>query len=371
MRIDSISLEGFRNYEESRADFSENVNVIIGDNAQGKTNLLEAIYLTATGRSFRTRSDKDMIGFDKEFASVRAEGFSDGRERRVDIVLKRQGRRSVVSNGVKLKTASQLSESFSCVLFCPEDLGLIREGAAIRRRLMDGCISQLRPRYAEVLARFMRAYDNKTRILRDSEENPSLLNLLDEYDWELAKMSAELIRYRASFIKALSPVAAEIHSDFSGGEELGIEYETVKTVRDPLGPTEEIFADVMAHQESHRAAERASRLCLTGAHKDDLNIRINGADARSFASQGQTRTAALSIKLAERELMLRDRGEYPILLLDDVLSELDPARQGFILNRIMGGQVFITCCEDDGVISSRTGGRVITVKKGETKCTSN
>ncbi|MGX8698817.1 MAG: DNA replication/repair protein RecF [bacterium] len=371
MRLDTVTLEGFRNYAATRVSFSPEVNVLIGDNAQGKTNLLEAIYLLATGRSFRTRSDKELIGFDRDAALLRAEGFSRERERRLELILRRFGRRSVTANGVRLKTAAALSEHFSAVLFCPEDLGLIREGAAIRRKLLDGCLSQLRPRYAASLAAFTRAYEQKTRILRDAEALPALMELLPEYDLELARRSAELISYRARFVRALAPLAAEIHADFSGGEALTVRYATVSTVRDPYGPVEDIFSDVMAHQESHRAAERASRLCLTGAHKDDLLIQIGGRDARTYASQGQTRTAALSLKLAEREMHLRDRGEYPILLLDDVLSELDPARQGFILNRIRGGQVFITCCEDDGVITGRTGGRVIQIKGGSAVCTSS
>ena len=326
--------------------------------------MLEAIYLLATGRSFRARSDRDLIGFTVNEAKISAEGEASDRERRVEMTLRRLGRRSVISNGVKLKTAAQLSEGFSVVLFSPEDLGLIRDGAAARRRLMDACISQLRPRYAGILNIFNRAYDQKTRILRDSEDNPGLLELLDEYDTELARLSAELIHYRALFIARLSPEAAKIHADFSGGEELSIEYKTVSTVTDPFLPVSELFEAVMEHQRSHRAAERASRLCLTGAHKDDLLIRINGAEARAFASQGQARTAALSIKLAEREIHFSQRGEYPILLLDDVLSELDPGRQSFILNRIGGGQVFITCCEDDDIIAERTGGRVLRISGG-------
>lgn len=364
MKIDFIELEGFRNYEKSSAEFLPEVNVISGDNAQGKTNLLEAIYLLCTGRSFRSRSDKELIGFGKELAFINARGTADGREKKIDIRLRRSGRRMMSMNGVKLKSASELAGSFSSVLFCPEDLGIIREGAAVRRKLMDMCISQLRPRYAAVLSSFNRAYEQKTRILRDSEEMPSLLSMLDDYDVELARLSAELIHYRAHFIKRLSPEAAKIHADFSGGEELSIEYQTIKTIDDPKRPPSELFPMVMEHQEKHRLAERASRLCLTGAHKDDLEIKINGSEARSFASQGQARTAALSIKLAEREIHFAERGEYPILLLDDVLSELDPGRQSFILNRIGGGQVFITCCEDDSIIADRTGGKVFIVDKG-------
>ena len=181
----------------------------------------------------------------------------------------------------------------------------------------------------------------------------------------MCRVSAQLIRYRAAYTKRLSETAAPIHGDFSAGREsLGIEYKTVGTVRDTFASAKEIYYDLCEHQESHRQAELDSQQVLSGAHKDDLNILINGAAAKSFASQGQTRTAALSLKLAERDILLAETGEYPILLLDDVLSELDTKRQEFVLNRIGGGQTIITCCEDDG-ISRRTGGRVMYAQKGK------
>ncbi|MGM9521033.1 MAG: DNA replication/repair protein RecF [Oscillospiraceae bacterium] len=363
MVIESLELEGFRNYSRTRAEFSRSVNVIIGGNAQGKTNMLEAIFAACTGRSFRARSDRELIGFDKDFARILAEGVSDERTKKVELVMRRGRRRQMSVNGVRLKTSGELAGNFSAVLFCPEDLELIRGGASVRRKLMDMCISQLRPRYAAALHEFNKAYEGKTRILRDFEEKPSLLELLGEYDFRLAQMSAELIHYRAIFVKRLAPEAAKIHADFSGGEELKIEYRTIKTIDDPERPASELLPMILEHQEKHRAAEAASGLCLTGAHKDDLAIEINGTEAKSFASQGQTRTAALSIKLAEREIHYSSRGEYPVLLLDDVLSELDAGRQDFILNRIGGGQVFITCCEDDR-IAARTGGRVINIAGG-------
>ena len=180
----------------------------------------------------------------------------------------------------------------------------------------------------------------------------------------MARASAQLIRYRAAFALRLSEAAAPIHRDFSDGlEELSVQYRTVSSVRDPFASAKEIYYDICDHQERHRQAELDSAQCLTGAHKDDLEIDINGKNARAFASQGQTRTAALSLKLAEREIFLRESGEYPILLLDDVLSELDQRRQEFVLNRIGGGQTLITCCEDEG-ISRRTGGRVLFVEGG-------
>ena len=364
MTVNELSLKGFRNYDDTKVTFSPDANVIIGRNAQGKTNLLEAVFLLSTGKSFRARSDKELIGFSRDASAIRANFTSDGREQKLEFIMRRGRRRTMMANSVRIKTAAELSGKLTCVLFCPDDLSLIRNGAAARRKLMDMCISQLRPRYAAALSAFNKAFEGKTRILKDACKKPSLLELLDEYDVQLANMSAQLIHYRAHFIKRLSPEAARIHADFSGGEELSVEYRTIRTIDDPLRPASELFPMVMEHQKAHRAAEKASGTCLTGAHKDDLCICINGAEARAYASQGQTRTAALSLKLAEREIHFSDRGEYPVLLLDDVLSELDAGRQSFVLNRIGGGQVFITCCEDDR-IAERTGGKVLTVENGQ------
>ena len=363
MRIDRIALNGFRNYEFETADFDPGTNVIYGANAQGKTNLLEAVYMLSGGKSFRTRFDKELIGFGYDSAEILADVVSHDREQTVRIILRQGLRKQITVNSVK-KTSTELNGTLTAVLFSPDDLNLIKEGAAARRRLMDNAICQIRPRYAEYLTQFNKFYENKTRILKDWREKPSLLDTLDEFSDGMCRMSAQLIRYRASFAARLAEEAAPIHSDFSGaGEKLGIEYSTVSTVKDPTGPVKEIYYDLCEHQETHRKAELESQQCLSGAHKDDLIISINGKNARSFASQGQTRTAALSIKLAEREIYLTETGEYPILLLDDVLSELDPKRQEFVLNRIGGGQTLITCCEDEG-ISNRTGGKVLRVEKG-------
>jgi DNA replication and repair protein RecF len=262
------------------------------------------------------------------------------------------------------KTAAELAGSFAAVLFCPDDLSIIRSGAAERRRMMDLAIAQLRPNYGQLLSDYHRLQEQKSSILKDWHEKPSLLDTLDEFSDALCRISAQMIRYRAAFTARLDEAAAPIHKEFSGeGEELKIRYNTVSTVTDPFAPAREIYYEICEHQEKHRQAELDSEQCLTGAHKDDLEIFINGRSARSFASQGQTRTAALSLKLAEREIFLDETGEYPILLLDDVLSELDDARQAFVLNRIGGGQTLITCCEDED-ISRRTGGKVLVVEKG-------
>ena len=347
MIIKEIFLDGFRNYGGVTARFEDGVNVIAGSNAQGKTNLIEAIYYLAAGRSFRLTGDKDLISFDRESACIRACVVSCGREQMLEARLFRGRRRELYANGVKLKNASELSGRLSAVMFGPDDLNMIKDGAAVRRRLMDQCLSQLRPGYLAALTEFNKLYEHKTRILRDYREKPSLLELLDDYNLRLAQQSARLIYYRSAFAAILSGRASNIHSEFSGGNEsLIIRYKTVGGI-DPAGrKPEHILPDLIEHQRTHRQAELKAGLCLSGAHKDDLEIEIDCAAARKFASQGQARTASVSIKLAERDIHYDDKGEYPVLLLDDVLSELDAKRQGFILGRIKNGQIFITCCDD-------------------------
>ena len=363
MQVSRLFLSGFRNYEGSETELDSGINVITGQNAQGKTNMLEAVYMLTCGRSFRTRFDKELIGFGRDAAEIRAELYSGDREQKLSIILRRGVKKQISLNGVK-KSPGELSESLRAVLFCPDDLNIIREGPAARRRLMDMAISQLRPGYVRLLADFNRLYENKTRILRDYRDNLSMLDTLDEFSDGICRVSAAIIRYRASFARRLAGAAGEIHREFSGSDEvLNITYKTVGTISDAEAPTAEIYEHLCEHQRTHRAVELASGTCLCGAHKDDLEIEINGASARSFASQGQTRTAALSIKLAEREICLAETGEYPVLLLDDVLSELDARRQEFVLNRIGGGQTLITCCEDEQ-IAKRTGGRVIVIHGG-------
>ena len=268
-------------------------------------------------------------------------------------------------NGVKAKNGAALSDVLHTVFFAPEDLFLIRAGAAERRRFMDMSLCQLRPRYAEALSQYSRLYDHKTRILRDSEDKPELLDLLPEFNEGLCRSGAVLIGYRARFCAALAEYARAAHYECSGQrEELALGYQTVKTVTDPMGRQEDIYWQLRQHMDEHQTAERASRLCLSGAHKDDIEVLINGRAAKQYGSQGQVRTAALSLKLAEREIHRSAMGEYPVMLLDDVLSELDPRRQEYVLNRISGGQVFITCCENDR-LDTLLKGKVFHIRGGE------
>ena len=365
MILHSLCLSGFRNYTVDEISFVNGTNVIIGENGQGKTNLLEAIYYLTGARSFRTRFDKELIGFDLDTAQLHACFYSEGREQEITLHLKRGRKKDIFLNGVRQKKSMDLSGKVIAVLFSPDDLSLVRGGASERRRFMDAALCQIRPKYALWLSEFNRLYEHKTRILKDYREKPGLLAALDEFNVNLAKAGAQLIYYRAAFVQKLAPVAANVHHDFSGGSEtLLLTYETVKTITDLTAKPSVLFEQLMEQQTRLRQAEIDAGLCLSGAHKDDIAVSINDTPARAFASQGQTRTAALSIKLAERDILFEDKGEYPLLLLDDVLSELDEGRQDFVLNRIQNGQVFITCCEDKG-IAKRTRGKVLTVIQGK------
>lgn len=364
MKLRRIALDGFRNYTDFTADFSPGVNVIWGENAQGKTNLLEAIGFLSGARSHRARGDKELISFHRDRGTITAEVTSRGRDFLLEVQLFRGARRRLFVNHVKCKTAAELGGIVQTVLFCPEDLALIKAGAAERRSFLDHAICQLRPRYAEALAQYSKLLDHKTRILRDWEKHPSLLDVLEDFNEAMARAGALVIHYRAHFVRKLAEKAAQIQTEFSGGREtLALHYATVSTVRDPLGPTVELYEDLRRHQDSHAKAERDARSCLSGPHKDNLVARINGQPARQYASQGQTRTAALSLKLAERELFRDDTGQWPILLLDDVLSELDARRQDFVLRRITGGQVILTGCEaPDGSFPE---GRTLHIMQGK------
>lgn len=363
MRIDTLSLTGFRNYAEFSCDFVPGVNLILGDNAHGKTNLLEAICYLSQGKAFRTRKEAELIRFGGDFADLCAEVYSDSRSRTVRTVLF-SGRkpRQLWLNGVKQRSFAALQGILTTVLFCPDDLSVLKKGAAERRKLLSDALCQLRPKYDTALEEYNRLLQQKGAILRDRFENPALLQLLPEYNERMAQVGAILISTRARYLRELERYARDFHREFSGGkEELALTYQTVSTVRDPFASLRDIYDCLREHQESHARAELESQQCLSGPHKDDFDAAINGLSIRAYGSQGQTRTAAISLKLAERQIFKEDTGEEPVLLLDDVLSELDAVRQDFVLNKIKTGQVFITCCEKDRLTDI---GQVIQIENG-------
>lgn len=306
------------------------MNLIYGDNAQGKTNLLEAVAYLSTARSHRARYDREMIMLGVDGAFVKGEVRSRARDFTLEARLNRGARRQLWSNGVRLKTAGELSGILNTVLFCPEDLYLIREGGAARRRFLDSAICQLRPRYEQALSEYNRLYDHKVRILRDWQENLSLLSTLDDFNLRMAQTGGADRSLPGSLHQAPSGERPCHPPGFFRGKggALPARYETVSTVTDPLAGAKTILPQLLEHQQAHRQAELDSRQCLSGPHKDDLAVEIDGNPAKTYGSQGQTRTAALSLKLAQREIFFQETGEWPVLLLDDVLSELDHPAAG-------------------------------------------
>ncbi len=347
MKLEHISLRSFRNYDALELDFDPGVNLIVGENAQGKTNLLEAISYLGSGKSFRTTKSAELVKFGADFGDLEGTVFSQERQQKLRWLLFSSGRaKQIFRNGAKVKSAGDISGCLQTVLFCPEDLMVLKTGSAPRRRLGDLALCQLRPNYEAALTEYGKILEQKTRILKDRFECPALLEILPEYNTRLCQVGALLISYRARFYKGLGEAAAQFHSHFSGKrEEFSLAYKTVSNIDDPFAPLEELQGKLREHLESHSRAELETAQCLTGPHKDDFDVTLSGISLKSFGSQGQVRTAAISLKLAQRELMHRESGEIPVLLLDDVLSELDASRQDFVLNQITQGQVFITCCE--------------------------
>jgi len=366
MQLNELQLHNFRNYEEVSLSFDPGVNLIVGDNAQGKTNLLEAISYLGSGKSFRAQKTSEMVRFGGEFADIAGKMFSQEREQSVRWVLFAGSRpRQIWRNGAKKKTAGDIAGLLPTVLFCPEDLMVLKTGASPRRRLGDQALCQLRPNYDAALAEYNRILETKSRILKEWRDHPAMLEILPEYNARLCQVGALLISYRARFYDSLGAEAAKFHGQFSGGaEDFALEYKTVSKVRDSLASLDVLRGQLEDHLQSHYRAELDSGLCLTGPHKDDFDVTLSGISLKSYGSQGQTRTAAISLKLAQRELMRRESGEEPVLLLDDVLSELDAGRQDFVLNQITEGQVFITCCEPGRFTKL---GKTIQIEKGNPK----
>ena len=349
MNVKTLSLRGFRNYDDARAEFGEGVNLLVGENGHGKTNLLEAIVYLSSGTGFRTRKEAELIGFGRDFAEICADVNTRERELELRAVLfSGRKKRQLSVNGVKKRTFSDFSGNLLSVLFCPVDLQVLKTGAAARRKLLDDALCQVSPAYSHALAEYTRILEHKSRILKDRFEDSSLTELLPDFNERLCRFGAAIIRRRAEHVEKLKIHAPAFHREFSGEKEaLALTYKTVSTVTDALADEQTLYSQLRAHLESHWQAELDSCQCLTGPHKDDLDAELNGVSLKSFGSQGQTRTAAISLKLAEREILREETGEEPVLLLDDVLSELDGRRQDFVLNRIGGGQVFISCCETD------------------------
>ncbi len=343
MTLLSVTLKNFRSYTEAAFSFSGGVNVISGANGTGKTNLLEAIYFLATSKSVRAARDADLLRFGYPEAEINASLLSGGREQTMSVRLRHGARRIFCQNGAPLSSPRELMGLLPAVFFEPGDLSLLQGGAAGRRAFIDTALCQMKPRYLETLRRYRKLLESKTKLLGLCTAQPAYLDALPEYNRSLAETGAALARYRDDFLKKLAPAAASHHAAISGGREtLELTYKT--RVFNP--------EETLAKMEERREAELARRQCLVGAHRDDIEALLDGKPLKDFSSQGQARTAAVAMKLAAREALCETFGEPPLLLLDDVLSELDGDRQRYVLDSIGAGQTFITCCEAGKITTS-------------------
>ena len=343
MIIQSIELNNFRNYENLQISFDEGTNILFGDNAQGKTNILEAVYVCSTTKSHKGSKDKEIVRFGEEESHIKMTVRRDGIPYRIDMHLKKNRTKGVAVNGVPIKKASELFGIVNVIFFSPEDLNIIKNGPAERRRFLDLELCQLNKVYVYDLVQYNRVVVQRNKLLKEMDSDPSLKETLNIWDSQLVRFGSELIRLRTRFVEELNELIREIHFHLSGErEELEIRYEP--------NVTPETFE---AELSRNRNQELRQRLTLIGPHRDDLNFIVNGADIRKFGSQGQQRTAALSLKLSEIELVKRTVKDYPVLLLDDVLSELDGKRQEHLLSEISHIQTLITCTGLDEFVNSR------------------
>jgi DNA replication and repair protein RecF len=344
-----LELADFRNYDNLKIDFSSGTNILYGDNAQGKTNILEAIYVSATTKSHKGSKDKEIIGFGKEEAHIRTILEKDGAEYRVDMHLRGNRSKGIAIDGQKIKRASDLIGMLNVVFFSPEDLSIIKNGPSERRRFMDMELCQLDQIYLNSLSKYNKLVVERNKVLKDLFEHPENSVLLDVQDKQLCEYGSIIIKAREKFITELNEIIRPIHEKLTGGKELlSVYYE----------PNVE-QADLEKKLSSSRKKDIYAKQTTVGPHKDDFSFIVkkseedDGIDIRKYGSQGQQRTASLSLKLSEIEIVKKSKKENPVLLLDDVLSELDSNRQNYLLNTIGNIQTIITCTGLDEFVNNR------------------
>lgn len=366
MTVRSLRFSGYRNLAETALTPHPGINVFHGENAQGKTNLLEAVWMFTGARSFRGAHDGELPRLGQKQAALSLTFFSQQREREAALRFD-GGARKATLGGVALQSPAGLAGEFCAVVFSPEHLSLVKEGPAVRRRFLDAAICPMRPRHAAVAGAYQKALAQRAALLRDIPRHGELYDTLDVWDARLARLGALLIHARLRYLTRLLPKAARLHRAISEGrEEAVFAYESApaleECLKDPQVRPAQIEQALLKALAARRRADIETGTNGVGPHRDDLRITVAGLPARAYASQGQQRTAALALKLAEAELLGEVVGEPPVLLLDDVLSELDPARQAYLLTHIERMQVFLTCCDARGL--QKAAGASFTVEAG-------
>lgn len=351
MKILELEIKNFRNINYEKIIPCDEMNIIFGENAQGKTNILEAIWLFTGAKSFRGAKDFEMVCLNKQKADLKLNFLAEGIEKSAEIII--EEKRKAKLNEKNLKTASSLAGNFYAIVFSPSDLSLLNDGPSVRRKFLDIALGQLYPSYIETLRKYLKAIAQRNKILKEYKYDSTLSVMLDVFEEEIATEGNKIISMRKKYIEKINEFLPTIYNGISGGkEELKTEY--ISTDNDNL---KEMLLN-------SRKEDIYKGVTSVGPHRDDISFKINDISARSFGSQGQKRSVALALKLAEAEVIKKNIGECPIFILDDVMSELDPERQNFILNHIKGMQVFLSCC-DPSNIKQLKAGKVFNVKEGK------
>ncbi len=356
MIVKSLELKNFRNYEKLNICFDKGTNILYGDNAQGKTNILEAVYLSGTTKSHKGSRDREMIRFGQEEAHIRVTVERNDMEHQIDIHLKKNSSKGIAVNRVPIRKAGDLFGILNLVFFSPEDLNIIKDGPARRRHFLNMELSQLDKIYLDDLTKYNKILKQRNQLLKDIYFRPDLEDTLPVWDEQLVFYGKKIIDRRFHFIRELNEIVTGIHSRISGGKEhLVLEYES------------SCEAEYLAEEiKKSRSKDLKTGITYFGPHRDDICFTINETDIRKYGSQGQQRTSALSLKLAEIELVKKMTHDTPVLLLDDVLSELDGNRQNYLLNSINEIQTIITCTGLDEFVKNRFRiNKVFYVKNGE------
>ena len=365
MNVTKIEFNSFRNIESEIIEFTDGINVIYGENAQGKTNILEGIYLFARGKSFRAFKDKELVNFNSNVAYAKIDFKTRDEETRLGVEISKSLPKRFYRNNVKINKTSEIIGEFRAVLFCPSHLGIIKDAPAVRRKFIDVAISQLRPVYLKMMTRYNQVLEERNTIIKmNPQEREANESLIDIYSEELASLSCDIADIRNEYIKKLDHWVKIFFNEMTNGKEIPkITYESNGEESD-FSSREALKQRYLHLLNDYKEREYKYGATLFGIHKDDLKIEINGKDSRLYSSQGQQRSLALAMKMAEGEISREGKGEYPVFLFDDVLSELDDSRKKYILSNIKGRQVIITAC-DKSVFENNEFCHFINIKDGK------
>lgn len=358
MFIKRLQMLSYRNYNALDISLCPNVNVFMGDNAQGKTNILEGIYYCAFARSHRTSKDRELINWNAEHALLSVTVGRERLDKRIDISILKDGKKAIKINKIKINKIGELFGNFNVVMFSPEDLKIIKDSPGVRRKFIDMELCQLNSKYYYNLVQYNKVLNERNSVLKNRKINKEILEI---YDMQLVEFGYYIIMERINYIKKLNNYSSKIHSDITSGKEK-IEFKYVSTVKN----LDNIKEDFYSLLEKNRGKDSERGITSVGPHRDDFMVFINDIDTKSYGSQGQQRTAVLTIKFASLKIIKELTGDYPVLLLDDVLSELDFSRKRYILSTIGNIQTIITCTGIEDLYEYLDDkSRVFKVKDGE------